>query len=139
MSPITILKKSRLSVTHPRISILELFVNSKTALTHGNIENETHGQFDRVTVYRTLQCFLEKGIIHNIPTTDNSIQYALCKDDCHDGHHHDHHVHLVCDDCNTTYCLDDIVTPTIHLPNTITMRHMEVVIKGTCEDCTKKP
>jgi hypothetical protein len=63
-----ILKRNQLSVTGSRKKILELFLDSKGALAHGDIEKKTGEKFDRVTVYRTLQIFLEKGIIHNIPT-----------------------------------------------------------------------
>src|SRR5437764_129386 len=100
-----LLKKNDLSVTAPRQQILNLFLRKKGALSHSDIE--TAEDFDRVTVYRTLQSFTEKGIIHAIPTADNSVRYALCKDDCHAGHHHDDHVHFICDECNKTICLAD--------------------------------
>ena len=105
-----ILKRNHLSVTGSREKILSLFLEQPGALAHGDIERKAGEKFDRVTVYRTLQTFVEKGIIHTIPTADNSIRYALCKDDCKEGHHHDHHVHFVCTQCHTTYCLDDVVT-----------------------------
>ena len=85
-----ILKKNRLSVTASREKILNLFLDQTGALAHGDIEKRAGEKFDRVTIYRTLQAFVEKGIIHTIPTADNSILYALCKDDCEEGHHHDH-------------------------------------------------
>ena len=91
-----ILRRNSLSVTESRKKILNLFLNVQGALAHGDIEKKAGEKFDRVTVYRTLQTFVEKGIIHTIPTTDNSVRYALCKDDCTEGHHHDHHVHFIC-------------------------------------------
>jgi Fur family ferric uptake transcriptional regulator len=111
-----ILKKSQLSVTGSRKSILELFLHSKGALAHADIEKQTGEKFDRVTVYRTLQSFMEKGIIHTIPTADNSIRYALCKDDCSQGHHHDNHVHFICNECNKTICLETVTVPEVKLP-----------------------
>src|SRR4249920_4189346 len=111
-----ILKKNQLSVTDSRSKILELFLQQYGALAHGDIEKKSGASFDRVTVYRTLQTFVEKGIIHTIPTADNSILYALCRDECSEGHHHDHHIHFVCNICHNTYCLDDVVTPEIKLP-----------------------
>ena len=95
---LNILKKNRLSITDSRARILELFLSQSGALAHGDIEKRTGERFDRVTVYRTLNSFLNKGIIHTIPTADNSIRYALCKENCEEGHHHDNHVHFVCDD-----------------------------------------
>jgi Fur family ferric uptake transcriptional regulator len=130
-----ILKKNSLSITGSREKILGLFLEQPGALAHGDIEKRAGEKFDRVTVYRTLQTFVEKGIIHTIPTADNSIRYALCKDDCKEGHHHDHHVHFVCTQCHITYCLDDVVTPELKLPKGYTSTHIEVVAEGICKNC----
>lgn len=130
-----LLKRNRLSSTESRRKILQLFLEETGALAHGDIERKTAEKFDRVTVYRNLQTFVDKGIIHTIPTDDNTIRYALCRDACTEGHHHDHHVHFVCTQCNTTYCLDDVVTPEINLPEGYLPKHIEVVAKGVCRQC----
>lgn len=130
-----ILRKNRLSITGSRKKILRLFLSQKGALAHGDIEHSTSEKFDRVTVYRTLQTFVEKGIIHTIPTADNSVRYALCKDECTEGHHDDHHVHFICDKCGNTFCLDEIVTPEINLPKGYQAGHVEVVVEGVCKNC----
>lgn len=132
------LKKNRLSVTDSRKKILQLFLEQTGALAHGDIEAKAGEKFDRVTVYRTLQTFVDKGIIHTIPTVDNSILYALCRDECSEGHHHDHHVHFVCTLCHTTYCLDDVVTPEISLPKGYVTQHIELVAEGICKNCSAK-
>src|SRR5829696_721627 len=129
-----ILRRKNLSVTDSRKKILTLFLSSHDALAHGDIEKKAGEKFDRVTVYRTLQTFVEKGIIHTIPTTDNSVRYALCKD-CTEGHHHDNHVHFICLRCNNTICLDDITTPEVYLPKSFSIDTIEVVIKGICINC----
>jgi len=130
-----ILKKNSLSVTEGRKKILELFLGSTGALSHADIEKNTDAAFDRVTVYRTLQTFVDKGIIHNIPTSDNSILYALCKDNCAAGHHHDNHVHFICDTCAKTICLDDVTIPEVKLPTGFVPKHAEMVVSGVCGDC----
>lgn len=130
-----ILKKNKLSVTEGRKKILELFISSNGALAHADIEKSTGEIFDRVTVYRTLQTFVEKGIIHLIPTTDNSILYALCSDNCEAGHHHDNHVHFVCTVCNKTICLDEVTVPQVQLPKGFKPNHMQMLVSGICGDC----
>ncbi len=129
------LKHNRLSITGSRQKILELFLSKNGALSHADIENKTGESFDRVTVYRTLQTFVESGIIHLIPTTDNSIKYALCKNDCAAGHHHDNHVHFICGECNKTICLDDVNIPIVKLPKDFTPQHSEMVVTGVCKEC----
>ena len=129
-----ILRRKHLSVTDSRRKILYLFLDTKDALAHGDIESKAGEKFDRVTVYRTLQTFVEKGIIHTIPTPDNSVRYALCKD-CEEGHHHDDHVHFVCRNCGKTICLDDVISPRIELPEGYKALTVQVLINGTCKEC----
>lgn len=130
-----ILKKNKLSITVGRKKILELFLSNDGALAHADIEKYTGETFDRVTVYRTLQTFVERGIIHHIPTTDNSILYALCKDNCEAGHHHDNHVHFICDECSKTICLEEVIIPQVKLPKDFTPKHAEMVVSGICDEC----
>jgi Fur family ferric uptake transcriptional regulator len=130
-----ILKSYKLSITESRIQILDLFHASKGALAHADIEKQSAALFDRVTIYRTLQTFVEKGIIHTIPTADNSVLYALCKDECKEGHHHDNHVHFICDICSITYCLEKVTTPQVQLPEGFIKQQTDVVVSGICKNC----
>ena len=129
------LKKHQLSITDSRKKILSFFIDSGSALAHADIEQKSSTEFDRVTIYRTLQTFVEKGIIHTIPTADNSILYALCKDDCVAGHHHDDHVHFICDECNSTFCLDHVSIPKVKLPKGFTSVQTNLVVSGICNKC----
>ncbi len=138
---LALLRKRQLSITEGRKRILQLFLNKEGALSHGDIEKKAGASFDRVTIYRTLQTFVDKGIIHSIPSADNSVRYALCKDECADGHHQHHHVHFVCDQCQQTFCLDEVATPTVKLPRGYKVQEIELLAKGICRACTgvKKP
>ena len=131
-----ILRNKHLSITDSRKKILSLFLVNNDALAHGDIEKKAGEKFDRVTVYRTLQTFVEKGIVHTIPTADNAVLYAICKD-CDEHHHHDDHVHFVCSNCNATICLDDIVSPEIKLPDGYKAQNVQVVINGICKNCNQ--
>jgi len=135
---IEILRRNRLSVTDSRKKILGLFLTNTGALAHADIEHKAGVKFDRVTVYRTLQAFVEKGIIHTIPTSDNSIKYALCKNDCFEGHHHDNHFHFVCTQCGKTECMEEFVIPVVKLPKEYTANSVEIVVNGMCSTCRKK-
>lgn len=130
-----LLRISKLSVTDTRVKVLDLFFNSSGALEHNDFEKLDGAAFDRVTIYRTLQTFLDKGIIHKIPTTDTSIHYALCKDNCSEHHHQDHHIHFKCDHCDETLCLEDISIPSIQLPNGYAASNVEVIVSGVCPNC----
>ena len=105
------------------------------AYAHADIERKAGEKFDRVTVYRTLQVFVEKGIIHSIPTADNSIRYALCKEDCANGHHHDNHIHFICNSCQKAICMEGVVVPEVVLPNGFKPYQYAMVVTGVCKDC----
>ncbi|UYQ92584.1 transcriptional repressor [Chitinophaga horti] len=130
-----LLRENKLSVTDTRVKMLEMFMQSKAALEHASFEKLNGKAFDRVTIYRTLQTFLDKGIVHKIPTTDTSVRYAMCKSDCKEHEHHDHHVHFQCESCGSTTCLDDTDVPQIALPNGFAVSNVEVVVSGVCKDC----
>lgn len=131
-----ILKQSGLSITAGRKSILDVFIASGNALAHQDIETVCSEQFDRVTIYRTLQTFLEKGIIHSIPATDNITRYALCSEICtSSGHHHDNHIHFRCEKCSKTLCLDEISIPAVKLPEGYTLHEINMVVNGICKTC----
>ena len=76
------------------------------------------------------------GIIHAIPSSDNAVRYALCQDECGPGHHHHQHIHFICGRCKQTFCLDDIVTPDLHLPKGYQSQEIDVLVKGTCKQCS---
>jgi Fur family ferric uptake transcriptional regulator len=133
-----LLRRNQLSVTGSRRKILELFLQQDGALSHSDIEKKASEKFDRVTVYRTLQAFVEKGLIHSIPTSDNSIRYALCKDECTGGQHRDDHVHFICNNCGNTMCLEEVVVPGIKLPRGYVVQQVEMLVSGICKSCAAR-
>ena len=132
---VQLLRSSKLSITDTRVKILELFLKSNGALEHADFEKLSGKAFDRVTIYRTLQTFLDKGIVHKIPTTDTTVRYAICKSECGEHDHHDHHVHFRCETCGSTQCLDETDVPIISLPSGYAVHNVEVVVSGGCKDC----
>lgn len=130
-----ILKRSGLSVTESRVQILGLFLDSDEALAHADIEKMTRPDIDRVTVYRTLQTFLERGIVHAIPAKDNVLRYALCRHDCAEGRHRDDHVHFICDTCDKTICLEGVMVPSVKLPRGFRPVQSSMIVSGICDGC----
>ena len=130
-----ILRKHSLSNTDCRRAILEVFLEAGNALAHHDMEEQTGERFDRVTIYRTLQTFIDKGIIHVIPTSDNAVKYALCKEQCTEGHHHDNHIHFLCEVCSKTTCLEKTSIPIIPLPKGYVSSQINVVVNGVCRHC----
>ncbi len=130
-----LLKDFHLRLTPNRQAILNLFLKKDYALSHSDIEHAVPSSFDRVTVYRTLKTFLDKGLIHKVLDDQGSVKYALCSSACTTaGHHHDH-VHFKCTVCGETNCLD-ITIPAVKLPKGYKAAEINLLIQGVCEDCS---
>ena len=133
----TILKENGLFITPVRKKILELFFEANHALTHGFIEEEFRDITNRQSIYRTLRVFLKKGILHIIPTTDNTTKFALSKSDMNAKNNTPKHIHFVCDKCNTTYCLYNVSAPQVRFPKKYKVQNYQIVVTGECPNCRK--
>lgn len=129
-----LLRTFRLRATPTRQEVLYLFLRKSHALSHGDIEKEIKNDLDRVTVYRTLKTFLDRGLIHKVLDDEGSLKYALCKEACSSGHHHDH-VHFKCVRCGQTNCLD-IDIPSVKLPKGYRPSEINLLIQGICDRCS---
>jgi Fur family ferric uptake transcriptional regulator len=130
-----ILKDFRLRSTISRSAILELFIHNDHALSYSDIEKEVAAAFDRVTVYRTLKTFLDKGVVHKVLDDGGSLKYALCNDHCSTLEHHHDHVHFKCTKCGQTNCLEEVEVPTIKLPKGFKANEVNLLIQGLCNKC----
>jgi Fur family ferric uptake transcriptional regulator len=131
-----LLKDFRLRTTQTRQEILHLFLRSDYALSHGDIEKEIDSSLDRVTVYRTLKTFLDKGLIHKVLDDEGSLKYALCNEACTVAGHHHNHVHFKCTKCGQTNCLTNVEIPSMKLPKGYKAKEINLLIQGVCEACS---
>jgi Fur family ferric uptake transcriptional regulator len=129
------LKDHKLRSTSSRSEILKLFIRSSHALSYSDIEKEVKSSFDRVTVYRTLRTFVERGVIHKVLDDGGALKYALCKEHCRVEDHHHNHVHFKCTVCGETNCLEEVEIPEIRLPEGFTAGEVNLLIQGTCSKC----
>jgi Fur family transcriptional regulator, ferric uptake regulator len=128
------LLKHNLRHTGCREAALALFEAQDTALSHGNVEKDLGSLYDRVTIYRTLKTFVEKGILHKVLDEDG-LRYALCKEACASHDHHHDHVHFKCTACGKTTCLDAIHVPAVQLPTGFKRHEISLLIQGICDKC----
>ncbi len=130
-----ILKKHQLRNTEIRRQVLSIFIElGDTALSSQEIE-EKFDKIDRVTLYRVLKNFEEKGIIHVAIDGSNKTRYAMCSDNCTTHHHHDQHAHFHCQKCDTTTCMDMINVPAVRIPKDYVLEDAQLVLTGICKNC----
>lgn len=130
-----LLKHFSLRSTPTRQEILHLFLRKDYALSHSDIESEIAEDIDRVTVYRTLKTFTDRGLIHKVLDDGGSLKYALCSEACSATHHRHDHVHFKCSGCGQTLCLD-VDIPSVKLPQGFQAREVNLLIQGKCRNCS---
>lgn len=127
------LKSTAIRPTAMRLLVLEKLTEQQTAVSLSEMEAGFE-QVDRVTLYRTLKTFEEKGLVHQIIDGGGLTKYALCQEDCTCAME-DLHVHFYCNSCKETYCLPKVKVPGIQLPNRFRLEEVNMVVKGACDQC----
>ncbi len=105
-------------------------------MTQAMLENQLGKSADRVTLYRTLRTFEDKGILHRVADDGENIRFALCRDTCTEHYHADNHVHFTCQSCKHTFCLDHVTIPEVKLPGQYTVSSMQFIVSGLCPNCS---
>jgi Fur family ferric uptake transcriptional regulator len=136
IDPINILKEHSLKHTRQRVRVLEEIAMDTVAISQPELEKKFGKEIDRVTLYRILNIYEDKGILHRIMDQNGTANYAICSASCSAEHHHDEHVHFNCTSCAKIYCLD-VTVPTVTMPGGFTATTVNSTAYGICEKCSK--
>ncbi|MBD1386492.1 transcriptional repressor [Mucilaginibacter rigui] len=131
------LQKHNLKKTAPRLRVLSMMYSKNTATSQPDLESVMN-DIDRVTLYRILNVFEEKGIIHKVFDLNGTANYAVCHSDCQENHHHDEHLHFNCTVCKNVYCLNELNMPRLTLPAGFEAQGFTLYASGLCPKCSKK-
>ena len=124
----------QINPTANRMLVLDFMLDQHSAISLSDIEKGL-APTDRVTIYRTLKTFEEKGLVHSIEDGTGIPKYALCVEDCSADGHHDLHLHFYCSSCKETYCLPKTRIPKVKLPDNFKPHEIDLLIKGLCNKC----
>ena len=131
-----ILTTKDINPTANRMLVLDYLLELSSSISLTDLELSL-ASFDRVTLYRTIKTFEEKGLVHKIEDGSGITKFALCQDSCEEGRHHDLHVHFYCHNCKQTFCLPKTKIPEVTLPANYQNQEMELTVKGICASCAE--
>lgn len=120
-----------------RFAVLDVLTKAAGALGVPEILGKLPADTDEVTVYRTLNTFTKKKLVHRIQADDRSWRYALGNSAAAVQHRHPH---FVCDQCRNVECLVTAEIPS-KLPQSMgvgrgyQVSYPEVVLHGRCPKC----
>ena len=130
-----ILTGKAIKPTANRILVLKELMRNSHPVNLADLEI-TLAPMDKGSIFRVLQLFSEKEIIHVIEDGSRSLKYEVC----HAEHHHtaaDQHPHFYCEKCGELYCLDTISLPDIQPPYDFLVKSINLMMKGICPKCDK--
>lgn len=130
------LRASGLRKTPVRVGVIEVLSKAGRPMSVPQILGKLKG-VDSVTVYRTLNTFVEKELAHRIKSEDRSWLYAMGA--AHKAHEHKH-PHFVCESCGKVECLEESIVPEnfirqLSVAKEYAVTYSEVVLHGTCPSC----
>ncbi len=124
------LKDASQSVTLPRLAVFKLLQGGE--LTIAQLIESTKAQFDRATIYRTIELFERLGVAHEVGM---GRQRRLELSDRFDPHHH----HITCDSCgaSTTLSSPDLERQLERAARRAgyQLQSHQVELKGICRAC----
>ncbi|WP_245584804.1 Fur family transcriptional regulator [Pedobacter glucosidilyticus] len=130
-----LLEENDLKKTQPRLSVLKVLTSREMATSQPDLEAILGKEIDRVTLYRTLKTFEDKGIIHKVIDHKGTANYAMCSHQCNAKEHHHDHLHFNCTQCNHLYCLDECVLPQFTVPAGYQVENVQLIATGICAKC----
>lgn len=126
------LENKNLAKTPCRIEILKVLEQKGVALSENEIKHHLSYDYDRVTIFRTLKTFLQKGIIHSITLDGKDVRYALSAPTHSEKKLH---AHFHCTLCRDVQCLKNISIDEPVLPEGFSAKDFDLVINGFCHKC----
>lgn len=138
MNPAAILKAHALKHTRQRVRVLEEMALDCAAISQPELEKKLGKEIDRVTLYRILNIYEDKGILHRIMDLNGTANYAVCSAACSSACHHDEHLHFNCTRCLKIYCLETPL-PGIAVPAGFTAASLQTIAYGICNKCNLSP
>lgn len=99
--PDTLLIQADLKKTNARLAVLSYLDETRTPQTADEIfshVNEEHDEVDRATIYRILDTFYKKGLVHRLEFSEGKYRFELVGDEHH---------HLICEGCGKIEDISD--------------------------------
>jgi len=131
-----ILEAHDIKPTVNRILVVKALQASDRPLSLSELERKLL-TIDKSGIFRALMLFREHHLVHVIEGGAEGVKYELCHSHDHD-HDTDLHPHFYCEECQQTFCLDNLELPDIELPEGYDTHSMNLILKGHCPDCRSK-
>ena len=127
------LRTAGLYCTKSRVDILKVLMKANKPLNQEQIARQFgKKQFDKVTIYRTLESLLKVGLVHKVFVAERAWHFELA----HNCTESQCHPHFTCTGCGNTHCLTGMSLPMAKSPHKGFIIHRQQVrLEGLCPAC----
>lgn len=131
-----ILKSKGIKPTSNRILVMKELMKASHPVSLADLEISLGFSMDKASIFRNLELFSEKDVVHLIEDGSRSLKYELCHSDTSHSIA-DQHVHFYCERCKETYCFENVSVPLVSIPDGFLPRSINYMMKGICPKCRK--
>lgn len=131
----SVLLEAKIRQTPIRKALLTILSRTKKPISVPELENENSVQSlgsDTVTIYRTLDTFLDAGLVRRIEFQEGKFRYELAN--------REHHHHVVCTACGKIMdiddCIDEVTEQRIAAQTKFSIQSHSLEFFGLCPNCT---
>lgn len=119
--------------TANRLLVFKQLAGNTHPINLAELEISLH-PMDKASIFRVLEIFTEKEIVHVIEDGSRSLKYEICNGK---GHHSisDQHAHFYCEKCGSVSCLQDVALPSLKIPEEYKVKSINFMFKGICPKC----
>ena len=126
-----------LRATAGRVAALVAIESAERPLTHAELSTLPGlAGLDPITLYRLLDAFAERGLVHRVQGTDGTWRTAAQprgQAGCPGNH-----PHFLCEGCGAMACLSDQPLPRVLVPPGAVVRGRNFVVYGRCAACAAR-
>ena len=130
------LNRKGVKPTSNRILVAKELMKVSHPVSLADLEILLGFSMEKASIFRVLELFSAKEIVHVIEDGSRSFKYELC----YNKTHHtisDQHVHFYCERCKKTYCFESEHIPLVNIPEVFYPHAINYMIKGICPKCSK--
>jgi Fur family ferric uptake transcriptional regulator len=131
-----LLKEKGLRVTPARVGVLSLFLNSTKAYSLTDVEGFLKKDFDRSTLFRTLQSLNQEHLLEKFINSSGTAVFMMHS--VLENYNENSHLHFKCGDCESVSTLPDLPDNYLAALGNKTVKSLNLLLEGTCEECQNK-
>ena len=130
------LRAAGLRATQGRIRALAAIEAAPAPLTHADLARLPElRDLDAITLYRLLDAFAERGLVHRVQGTDGV--WRTCAQPRGQPGCPGNHPHFLCADCGAMVCLTDQPLAHVRVPEGAMVLARHFLVVGRCTACAQ--